>query len=295
MPELPEVETARRIVEDTLIGLPLADVELRLPKLLRLSELPSLDGLIGSSIVSARRRAKVLVLDWSNHLSLVGHLKMTGQVVVERRGIRRYAGHPTPDPDGVFPHRVTHLTMRFTDAVLHVSDLRQFGWLRLMPTPAVEPFLDTLRLGPEAIGPDGITAEVLRQGLGRRRIAVKSALLDQGLLAGIGNIYVDEALHHAMIHPSRPADSLVEFEVERLMGGIEWALENGIAQGGAKIRQGKAFPVGGFPSVHARKGLPCDRCGTEIVKTVVGGRGTYLCPVCQPEPTPGSRGSPAVP
>ena len=295
MPELPEVETARRIVAAALIDLPLVEVELRLPKLLRLSELPSLDVLVGSSIVSARRRAKVLILDWSNDLSLVGHLKMTGQVVVERGGVRRYAGHPTPDPHGAFPHRLTHLTLRFTDAVLHLSDLRQFGWLRLMPTPAVEPFVDTLRLGPEAIGPDGITTEALRRGLGRRRIAVKSALLDQGLLAGIGNIYVDEALHHAKIHPLRPADSLGEPEVERLMEGIGWALENGITQGGAKIRQGKAFPVDGFPSVHARKGLPCDSCGTEIVKTIVGGRGTYLCPVCQPEPSSGSQGSPATP
>ena len=295
MPELPEVETARRIVAATLVGLPLVEVELRLPKLLRLSELPTLDPLVSSSIVAARRRAKVLILDWSNDLSLVGHLKMTGQVVVERHGVRRYAGHPMPDPEGDFPHRVTHLTMRFTDAVLHLSDLRQFGWLRLMPTESVETFLDTLRFGPEAIGEGGIIAEALRRGLSRRRIAVKAALLDQGLLAGIGNIYVDEALHHAQIHPSRPADSLDGPEVDRLIAGVRWALENGIAQGGAKIRQGKAFPVDGFPSVHARKGLPCGRCGTAIVKTVVGGRGTYLCPVCQLEPTPGSQGPPAAP
>lgn len=296
MPELPEVETARRIVAATLIGLPLVEVELRLPKLLRYSEQSSLDALIGSTIVAARRRAKVLILDWSNDLSLVGHLKMTGQIVVERDGIRHYAGHPMPAPEGEFPHRVTHLTLRFAgDAVLHLSDLRQFGWLRLMPTAAALPFLDTLKLGPEAIGEDAITSAALRRGLSRRTISVKAALLDQGLLAGIGNIYVDEALHHAGIHPSRPANSLDEGEVERLMVGIGWALQNGIVQGGAKIRQGKAYPVDGFPSVHARKGLPCDRCGTPIVKTVVGGRGTYLCPVCQPAPTTGSPARPADP
>ncbi len=296
MPELPEVETARRIVAATLIGLPLVTVELRLPKLLRLSDQPTLDPLVGSAIVSARRRAKVLILDWSNELSLVGHLKMTGQIVVERDTVRRYAGHPNPNPDGDFPHRLTHLTMRFAgDAVLHLSDLRQFGWLRLMPTVAVSTFLDSLKLGPEAIGDEAITAEQLRQGLGRRSIAVKAALLDQGLLAGIGNIYVDEALHHAGIHPARPANGLDESEIGRLMDGIRWALENGIDQGGAKIRQGKAFPVDGFPSVHARKDLPCDRCGATIVKTVVGGRGTYLCPVCQPAPTGENPGPPATP
>jgi len=296
MPELPEVETARRIVATTLIGLPLIEVELRLPKVLRFSEHPTLDALVGSAIVAVRRRAKVLILDWSNELSLVGHLKMTGQIVVERHSVRHYAGHPIPAPEGDYPHRTTHLTMRFAgDAVLHLSDLRQFGWLRVMPTEALPAFLDTLKLGPEAIGEDGITVEELRRGLGRRRIAIKTALLDQGLLAGLGNIYVDEALHHAQIHPMRPSNSLAESDLERLMLGIAWALENGIAQGGAKIRQGKAFPVDGFPSVHARKGLPCDRCGTEIVKTVVGGRGSYLCPVCQPEPTPESPASPATP
>jgi formamidopyrimidine-DNA glycosylase len=296
MPELPEVETARRIVAATLVGLPLVEVELRLPKLLRLSELPTLDPLVGSSILAARRRAKVLILDWSNGLSLVGHLKMTGQVVIDRDGVRRYAGHPLPAPEGDFPHRLTHLTMRFAgDAILHLSDLRQFGWLRVMPTDAVPAFIASLKLGPEAIGDDGITVDALRLGLARRRVALKAALLDQGLLAGIGNIYVDEALHHARIHPSRLANSLEAAEVDRLMVGVRWALENGIAQGGAKIRQGKAFPVDGFPSVHARKGLPCDRCGTAIVKTVVGGRGTYLCPVCQLDPTPGSQGPRAAP
>lgn len=296
MPELPEVETARRHIAATLLGLPLLGVELRLPKLLRFSDQPTLDGVLGSAMVAARRRAKVLILDWSNDLSLVAHLKMTGQIVVERDGVRRYAGHPVPDPEGDFPHHVTHLTMRFAgDAVLHLSDLRQFGWLRVLPTAAVPAFLDTLKLGPEAIGVDAITADALRSGLARRSIAVKAALLDQGLLAGIGNIYVDEALHHARIHPARPARTLTEPEIARLMVGIGWALENGIAQGGAKIRQGKAFPVAGFPSVHARRGLPCDRCGTAIAKTVVGGRGTYLCPVCQPDPTaedPGPRAAP---
>ena len=295
MPELPEVETARVIVESTLSGRTLEAYDLGLPKLLRLSDLPSLDALVGAAVLGARRRAKVLIVDWSNGLSLVAHLKMTGQVVVERDGERRYAGHPMPDPDGDFPHRVTHLTMRFDGgAVLYLSDLRQFGWLRLMPTDGVGDFLDGLRLGPEAVGERGITVAALAAALGRRSIPVKAALLDQGLVAGIGNIYVDEALHHARLHPTRPANDLTGEEVDRLLGGIVWALERGIAQGGAKIRQGRAFPVDGFPSVHARKDLPCDRCGTTIVKTRVGGRGTYLCPSCQPDPSSGSPAPPAA-
>lgn len=295
MPELPEVETARRIVEATLSGRTLVDYDLGLPKLLRFSELPSLDVLVGAAVVGARRRAKVLVVDWSNDLSLVAHLKMTGQVIVDRDDERRYAGHPMPAPEGDFPHRLTHLTMRFDKGVvLYYSDLRQFGWLRLMATDRVGAFLDGLELGPEAVGDGGITAVALASALGRRSIPVKAALLDQRLVAGIGNIYVDEALHHARLHPTRPANGLATEEVERLLVGIVWALEHGIAQGGAKIRQGKAFPVDGFPSVHARKDLPCGRCGTTIVKTRVGGRGTYFCPSCQPDPSSGSPAPPAA-
>lgn len=284
MPELPEVETARRIVERELAGREVASVTVRLPKLLRSSPHPSLDPLVGRRVVAARRRGKVLVMDFSGDVSLMIHFKLAGQLAVHHPdGSRHTAGHPVPNPAGPYPHRATHVEIHFTDGtVLYLSDVRQFGWIRLLPSGDVEAELDALGLGPEAVGPDIISVEELARRLARRSIPIKQALLDQTILAGLGNIYVDESLHRAGIHPATPAREIAPEALARLREAIVWALERGIEQGGAKIIHGKAYPIDGFPAVHAREGQPCPRCGAIIVKTRVGGRGTYFCPVCQP-------------
>jgi formamidopyrimidine-DNA glycosylase len=285
MPELPEVETARRIIESTLVGARLIATEVRLPKLLRYSDIPDTDVLIGRTLQSARRRAKVLITDWSGDLALLFHLKLSGQISLQRDNERRTAGHPVPDPAGSYPHKTTHISFTFdTGWVLHLSDVRQFGWVRIMPAGAVDDFITSQKFGPEAIGPNGITADQLAQSLARRSIPVKLALLDQGIVAGIGNIYVDEALHRARIHPMTPARDVPIERIPELLTAIQWALETGIAQGGAKIIHNRAHPIDGFPEVHARKGESCPVCGDEIVKIRVGQRGTYLCPTCQAEP-----------
>ena len=293
MPELPEVETARRIVERELTGRTLVAVECRLPKLLRFSDPPTLDPLLGKRLLGARRRAKILIIDWSDDLSLALHLKMTGQIIIERDGKRAVAGHPVPAPDGPLPHRSTHIEFRFDDgANLYLSDVRQFGWLRLMDIEAVGPFIESLTLGPEGTGEGAIDVGRLAQKLRKRSAPIKAALLDQSVIAGIGNIYVDEALHKAKIHPTRPARSITVEELERIAEAVAWALDEGVAQGGAKIRHGRAYPVNGFPEVHAREGELCPACGATIIKTAVRGRGTYLCPVCQPELTDEGLSSP---
>lgn len=286
MPELPEVETIRRIVERELVGKTVSDVESTLPKLLRDSPVGSLQPLIGVSVVAARRRAKVLVIDFSAGLSLMVHFKLAGQLaVILPDGRRAIAGHPVPDPAGPYPHKTTHLTMIFADGTrMLYSDVRQFGWLRLMPTEVTSAALQAFDFGPEAVGEDRISIEQLRDRLVRRTIPIKSALLDQSILAGLGNIYVDEALHGAMIHPLRPANTLTADELGRLYPAIAWALERGIEQGGAKIVHNRAYPIDGFPQVHARAGERCPVCGTTVIKIRVGTRGTYLCPVCQPDP-----------
>ncbi len=258
----------------------------RLPKLLRFSPIPTLEPLVGARVRGARRRAKVLLIDFDNQLTLAIHLKLDGQVAVIRPdGTRYVAGHPVPNPDGPYPHKSTHIEFQFDDGtVMYLSDIRQFGWLRLQPAAEVDALLASLSLGPEATGSDGMTAAELGRRLARRSIAIKPALLDQKVIAGLGNIYVDEALHFAHIHPTTPANSLDARAIERLWEGIRWAMKRGIEQGGAKIVHGKAYPVDGFPAVHAREGEPCLTCGTPIEKIRVGGRGTYFCPVCQPEP-----------
>lgn len=286
MPELPEVETIRRILECEVVGLTLVGVDLTLPKLLRDSPISDIGLLVDRTLVGAERRAKVLVTHWTGDLSVLTHFKLAGQLAVAKPDGRRVvAGHPVPAPQGVLPHKSTHLTLTFADGtIVYYSDLRQFGWWRLMPAADVDVALAQFAFGPEGTGGSDFNVDALSERLARRRIAVKSALLDQRVVAGLGNIYVDEALHRARVHPERPANGLSPGEIAALHEAIGWALERGIDQGGADIRRNRAYPRDGFPAVHARKGEGCGRCGAEIVKIHVGGRGTYFCPVCQPRP-----------
>jgi formamidopyrimidine-DNA glycosylase len=286
VPELPEVETIRRIVARELVGRTLVASELTLPKLLRESPLPDLELLRGRTLLSAERRAKVLITHWSGDLSVLTHFKLAGQLAVARPDGRRIvAGHPVPDPEGAYPHKATHLTLHFDDGtVAYYSDIRQFGWWRLMLTAAVGEALAAFRFGPEGVGGEAFDRDDFAARLERRRIAIKPVLLDQRVVAGLGNIYVDEALHRARLHPARPANSLTPPEVTALHEAVGWALAHGIAQGGAAILRGKAYPVDGFPAVHARQDEPCATCGTAIEKIALAGRGTYFCPVCQPAP-----------
>ena len=283
MPELPEVETMRRNIERLLVGRTSAEYELRLPKLLRDSPMPSLDPLIGRTLQQVRRRAKVLSLQFDDGLTLAMHCKLSGQIAISIPDDDPImAGHPFPRLDEGYPHKTTHLIFTFTDgAIFYYSDLRQFGWARLGTDEAIAEMVNGMSFGPEGIDDEAFVDQVLIEGLGRRRIPVKSALLDQQLLAGLGNIYVDEALHRAKIHPSTPAN---EVESAQIREAITWSLGEGLKQGGAKIIQGKAYPIDDFPAVHAREGEPCPDCGSTIIKVRVGQRGTYLCPVCQPLP-----------
>lgn len=291
MPELPEVETMRRLIVRELIGRTVERIDLRLSKLIRTSPLPSLDMLIGRRLLGARRRAKVLIVDFDDDLSWLAHFKLSGQLAIEHAGGERFvAGHPVPDPAGVFPHKATHLIVHFSEGTtLFHSDIRQFGWLRLMPTADVEAAIAAFAFGPEAVGDEAVTLPDLTTRLARRRIPVKQALLDQGVIAGLGNIYVDEALHHAGVHPLRRANALEAAALARLHASIQWSLNQGIAQGGAKIIHNRAYPRDGFPQVYGREGKACPTCATAIMKTRVDGRGTYLCPVCQPEAAPPRR------
>ncbi len=293
MPELPEVETVRSIVEAELVGLTVERIDNRLPKLLRFSEIPDLDALVGRAVLRARRRAKVLMVDFTGDLTLLVHFMLAGQLAVHRSDGRRItAGHPVPKPEGPYPHKSTHVQFWFNDGtVAYFSDIRQFGWMRLMPSAQVNSVIESFDFGPEGTGEGRITLAQFREALSRRSIPVKSAILDQRLVAGVGNIYADEALFFARVHPETPARALSAQAAQRLWEGIDYALREGIAQGGAKIIHQKAYPVDGFPAVHGREGEPCNRCGTPIRKIEVGTRGTYFCPNCQRKrslPTPAS-------
>jgi len=282
MPELPEVETIRRYLERSVLGKTISSVEVRLPKLLSQSPLPDLSMLVGRQFTSARRRAKVLILDTSNDLSLLVHFKLSGQLaIIGPDGRRLVAGHPVPHPAGDFPHKASHVDITFDDGtVVYYSDVRQFGWIRLMHWFDVGAAIAVFRFGPEGFGLP-LDVKALGGKIRTRSIPIKALLLDQTFIAGLGNIYVDEALFAARIHPGRPASSLTAPERKRLLEAVPVALGRGIEQGGAKIIHQKAFPIDQFPAVHGRESEPCFVCGSTIGKTRVGGRGTYYCPGCQ--------------
>jgi formamidopyrimidine-DNA glycosylase len=282
VPELPEVETARLLIQSLLQGKRLESVDVRLPKLLRDSPISDLSTLSRHRLIGTRRRAKVLILDFDGELSLLIHLKLAGQVAIfTPDGLRHFAGHPVPKPDDDFPHKATHIDFQFDDgSIFYLSDIRQFGWLRLMPADDVDAAIAAFGFGPEGTG-DLVTLKILEAKMQSRGIPIKTLLLDQTFIAGLGNIYVDEALFDARIHPERPASSLSGPERKRILAAVPVALAEGLKQGGAKIINSRAYPIDNFPAVHGREGEPCFRCGTPIRKIRVGQRGTYFCPSCQ--------------
>ncbi len=286
MPELPEVEAARRGIADQLVGRTISSIDLRLPKLIVAADGLDIDVLVGRSIEDVRRHGKYLTLLFDEFGAVV-HLKLSGQLVGRGESIPGFAaGHPVPGYDAPLPHKSTHLIAGFADdAWLYLTDIRHFARVFLMPVDDLAAYFAKVDLGPDAIAPD-FTLDVFRKRILRRSQArLKPLLLDQSFIAGLGNIYVDEALHRASLHPERLASSLSSDEIERLYQAIVEIMKIAVPIGGASILNGKATPEhGAFPFIHGRKGEYCLGCGQEIVKVRVNNRGTYLCPQCQPAP-----------
>lgn len=289
MPELPEVEAARRGIATQLLDDPVAAVDLRLPKLIVAPDGLGIDQIVGQTFSDVRRHGKYLTLV-SGDLALVVHLKLSGQLVGRGPAIPGFdAGHPVPAYGAELPHKSTHLIVDFASrSRLYLTDIRHFARVQLMPLDALEPYFAGLRLGPDAIS-DAFDRRWFHEAIARRAQArLKPLLLDQTFVAGLGNIYVDEALHRARLHPERLAKSLTPDEVDRLYDAIGQIMAIAVPIGGAHILNGKAGPEQGeFPFVHGRAGLTCVNCGATIVKERVNTRGTYRCPVCQPVPSVG--------
>jgi formamidopyrimidine-DNA glycosylase len=274
VPELPEVETVRTTLEPVLTGRRFDRVDIFDTRLVRPFEpLAVAAELEGERVAAVDRRGKYLVLRFESGRSLLIHLRMTGSLRHARGG-----SLSTDDP-----HRRAVVSLDDGSDVAY-RDVRRFGtWLLLEP-PEVEPYLGQ-RLGIEPLSRE-FTPRRLADRLGARRAPIKAALLDQRTLAGMGNIYVDEALWRARIDPRREARSLAPEEVRRLRDAVRRALEAGIARQGATLRD-YAAPDGARGRmqyefrVYGRGGEPCHRCASPIEKTRVGGRGTWYCPTCQ--------------
>jgi formamidopyrimidine-DNA glycosylase len=264
VPELPEVETYRSLLEPRLLGRALVRVTIDDPRLTLPRDPREVAAeLEGERVAAVERRGKYLVVRFESGLALLVHLRMTG-------------GFPSE------PATHERALVELDDgAQLAYRDVRRFGTWHLLNPRELEEYL-AKRLGPEPLG-RGFSTAFLRGRLAGRRAPVKAVLLDQRTVAGLGNIYADEALWHARVHPLRPAGEIDEEEVEALRQGIRRALRQGIRRQGANLGDG-AYPRGSMQdefAVYGRAGEPCLRCGTPIEKTRAGGRGTAHCPGCQ--------------
>jgi formamidopyrimidine-DNA glycosylase len=277
MPELPEVETVRRQLAERLPGRALVGIEVHDPLLVS-PEAPEafVAGLRGRRVAAVGRRGKYLLCGLEGGDTLAMHLRMTGQLWWS-------PGPPAPG--------LTHVRARFDlddGGSLAFCDTRRFGraWV-IARAPGVRRYW-AARAGVEPLSA-GFTARRLGELLEGRRLPIKAALLTQTLVAGIGNIYADEALFQAGVHPLRPAGDLTPAEAARLHRAIRSRLRAGVAAGGSSIDRyrdalGRRGSMQDQLRVHTHAGEPCPRCGTTVLKSRVAGRGTYHCPRCQPAP-----------
>lgn len=290
MPELPEVETVRIGLQGFLPGKTVEAVHHDWPKGFPNAPADVEQFLIGAKIVEVTRRAKVLLIELNTEYSLVIHLKMTGQLVYRGDHERFGAGHPNDSLVHDLPDKTTHVYFDFTDGShLYFNDQRKFGWVRLMPTVEV-PHLDFfLKVGPEPLSDDFTSTDFIQRLSRRVKSGIKAVLLDQTVIAGIGNIYADEGLWAAKIHPETKVQDVPKAKLVTLYTEMRRILQLSIEKGGSTDRnyvnaEGKKGSYLTFAKVFRREGKPCPRCGTTILKMRVAGRGTHLCPVCQPKP-----------
>ncbi len=277
MPELPEVEYIARSLDARLPGQTVCDVVVRWERTLATHDPTSFrSALCGLTFQSVGRRGKFLLLELPPYWLII-HLRMTGRLY--------YCPAPQPDWE---QNRHVHLILSLDrDARLYLHDIRKFGraYLTFDPQEVVG------NLGIEPLSPE-LTPERLAQELRSRRRQLKPLLLDQRVLAGLGNIYVDEALWAASIHPLTRSHTLTDAQIAELHENLRRILRDAIAHGGTTLRdyRGPCDETGQHQfslAVYGRAGTPCRRCGTLIERTVVAQRGTHYCPVCQPVPTEG--------
>ncbi|MEK7136097.1 MAG: bifunctional DNA-formamidopyrimidine glycosylase/DNA-(apurinic or apyrimidinic site) lyase [Patescibacteria group bacterium] len=300
MPELPEVETVSRELNKSLKNRIFKSVIVRVPKMvLPLSAEDFVTGLAKKKVLSVSRRAKIVVISLSHNQFLLVHLKMTGQLIfVPKTGKAVVGGHPQKPPQSEIinsisrgkvgidlPHKYTRVEFNFTDgSTLYFNDLRKFGWLKLVNEQEKNLLLD-----PHGVEPLSkqftlpLFTELLTKYPNR---TIKQTLFDQHLIAGMGNIYIDEACFNAQVLPTRKILSLTKTEIAKLHQAIVTVLKLSIKMKGTSARNyvTSTGEKGGFVkylNVYGRANLPCKTCGTKISKIKHAGRGTHFCEKCQ--------------
>lgn len=291
MPELPEVETVRIGLQRFLPTLEVEGVIFDWPKGFPNSKELINKSLIGAKIEAVHRRGKVIIMPLTSGYSVLVHLKMTGQLVFDNGSQHFGAGHPNDSLISKLPDRSTRVTITFTNgAKLYFNDQRKFGWVKLEPSEGLyenNSFLS--KLGPEPLSDDYTFAQFQAAISRRKKTSIKAAILDQTVLAGVGNIYADEGLFAARIHPATKVEDVSTVKLKRLYEALREVMKLSIKLGGSSDRnyvdvEGKKGSYLTFAKVFRREGQPCQECGGVVKKIRVAGRGTHICPACQKLP-----------
>jgi len=290
MPELPEVETIRAGLAKLLPGKSVKDVWYDWDKSFPNAPADVARFLVGAKIEKVRRRAKVLIIELSGDWALIIHLKMTGQLVFVSKNQRFGAGHPGKELVSELPAKSTRVVLKFKDgSQLFFNDQRKFGWMRLLLAIEIPEIDFFKKVGPEPLDDDFTVGRFIERLQRRENSNIKSVLLDQTVVAGIGNIYADESLWSAKIHPATLVSDIPKAKLVLLYNAVRDVLNLSIQKGGSTDKnyvdaEGKKGSYLSFANVFRREGQPCPRCGTPIEKIRVAGRGTHICPHDQRAP-----------
>lgn len=286
MPELPEVETVRLQLKRKIVGKTIAAVKVFNPKTVGSDEKIA-KRLKGGVVADIARIGKLLIFSFENKkdLFVLAHLKMTGQFFyIDKKGASIGGGHSQGKTEDSFPNRHTRVSLNFTDGTsLHFNDMRMFGYFKTATTEEVA--AAKARFGPEPISSD-FDPVWFYEKLKKRKAPIKAALLDQTFIAGLGNIYVDEALWAAKVAPTRRADLVTKKEAAAIAAAAGAIMNESITYGGTTFQNfkdtgGKNGNYLDYLKVFSKQGMPCPRCGTKIIKIRCAGRGTHYCTKCQ--------------
>ena len=270
MPELPEVETIRQQLEKEIIGKRVKEIEVKDPRMINVPAKEFKETLEGAKVKDIRRRAKLLIVDFDNGYSLIVHLKLTGNLIYNQKADKR-----------------TNVCFIFRggDRLVY-QDIRKLGYMKLMRTDLAKDTIHAHNFGPEVLDKDFTLEEFQKKISQKKKSKIKPLLMDQKFLAGIGNVYSQEACFRAGIKPQRLASSLSKEEIKRLYEELRKILVQALKYRGASVDEyldiyGKKGGFEPFLQVYGRKGKPCFRCGKKIQLIKLGGRSTYFCPNCQ--------------
>lgn len=290
MPELPEVETIRSDLAKKIVGRKITDFLLLSPKTLKnIDEADFKKLIIGSQIRKVKRRAKIIILDLNNDNNLIFHMKMTGHLLLEpsrfkvkKDGTWSIKEKELKDPFNQYIRAIFWLD---NDIIMAFSDLRKFGYIKLIKDELIEDLLGDY--GPEPFS-KGFNHKYLKDLSSKRKISIKKLLMDQSLIAGIGNIYADEILFASKIHPEKAANKITDKEIGLIIENTKIILTKAIKMRGTsssdyRDTSGKKGNYEKELLVYRRSNQPCRICQSKIERIVVGGRGTHFCPNCQKE------------